>query len=345
MKPVLKLALILALVAPSQLRAAPRVVADIPPVHSLVAMVMDGVGAPDLLLRQASDPHSHALRPSEARSLALADVLIWMGPALMPWMEDAMTTLGRGVDSLVLFDVPGTRHLDPTGQNGHRVHGGADDAQEHKEADHEEAGHDDHGHDDHGGEDHGHDDHGEEDHGQDDHDAHGHGADGEDPHAWLDPENARLWLGHIADTLARIDPAHGDQYRANAADAQARIDQVMADINAGLAAAPIGNLATIHDGAQYFAARFGLRVAATLSTTDHRPPSAAQMAHFAAATEEAEVVCVLVPDDQARKVARNLGIQSGIADPLGRAIEPGQGHYLALMASIAQEIQDCAKRP
>ncbi len=48
---------------------APRVVADIAPIHSLVAMVMDGVGQPQLLVPQNISPHHYSMRPSEAGAL------------------------------------------------------------------------------------------------------------------------------------------------------------------------------------------------------------------------------------------------------------------------------------
>ena len=41
----------------------PRVVADIAPIHSLVSMVMDGVGQPQLLVPQNISPHHYSMRP------------------------------------------------------------------------------------------------------------------------------------------------------------------------------------------------------------------------------------------------------------------------------------------
>jgi len=69
---------------------SPKVVTDIAPVHSLVAQVMEGVDTPDLLLEAGGDPHHMALRPSQARALAQADLVIWVGPALTPWLGEAL---------------------------------------------------------------------------------------------------------------------------------------------------------------------------------------------------------------------------------------------------------------
>ena len=49
----------------------PRVVATIAPVHSLVAQVMQGVGEPVLLLPPEVSEHDYALRPSDARAIAI----------------------------------------------------------------------------------------------------------------------------------------------------------------------------------------------------------------------------------------------------------------------------------
>lgn len=81
----LELALGLAAVSGSTRAAAsdgPDVVVSVLPVHSLVAMVMDGVGTPHLLVRGAASPHSFSMRPSDARAVARADLVVWVGPAL-----------------------------------------------------------------------------------------------------------------------------------------------------------------------------------------------------------------------------------------------------------------------
>ena len=60
--------------------AAPRVVASILPVQSLVAGVMQGIGKPHLLVEGASSPHDFTLSPSSARALQSADAVFWVGP-------------------------------------------------------------------------------------------------------------------------------------------------------------------------------------------------------------------------------------------------------------------------
>jgi len=74
----------------------PRVLADLPAVHSLVARVMAGVGTPGLLLDAGADPHDFQLRPSTARALAAADLVFWVGPDLTPGLAHALSGGGAG---------------------------------------------------------------------------------------------------------------------------------------------------------------------------------------------------------------------------------------------------------
>lgn len=71
----------------------PRVVVSIKPLHSLVATVMDGVGAPLLLVRSSADPHSYTLKPSEAQALAAAQLVVWAGPGVETFLEKPVAAL------------------------------------------------------------------------------------------------------------------------------------------------------------------------------------------------------------------------------------------------------------
>ncbi len=109
------LAIIVAGLAPvaalSQASPAPRVVADIAPVHSLVAQVMEGVGEPELLLRAGASPHDYSMKPSEARMLDKADIVVWTGPVLTPWLQDAMNVLAPGAERVTFSDLEGVTLL------------------------------------------------------------------------------------------------------------------------------------------------------------------------------------------------------------------------------------------
>lgn len=94
----------------------PRVVASIQPLHSLAAAVMQGVGTPELVVSGNQSEHTYALRPSDARKLAEAQLVVLVDP-------DYETFIARAVkdkpDSALLAfaRVPGA-HLLPAREGG-----------------------------------------------------------------------------------------------------------------------------------------------------------------------------------------------------------------------------------
>ncbi len=69
--------------------AQPQVSASIKPLQMIAAAISDGVALPSLIIGAGQDPHHPALKPSERRNLANADLVLWVGPRL----ESAFTQL------------------------------------------------------------------------------------------------------------------------------------------------------------------------------------------------------------------------------------------------------------
>lgn len=112
MRVVLILAWALVIVAlPFRVASGAEVVASIAPVHSLVARVMQGTGAPYLLLPPGASPHDHALRPSDAAALEGSALVFWIGPRLEPWLERPLATLAPRARIIRLADTPGLTRL------------------------------------------------------------------------------------------------------------------------------------------------------------------------------------------------------------------------------------------
>lgn len=277
-------AILLLLAAP--LRAGPpRVVTDIPPVQGLVAEVMAGIGTPEVILGPTASPHRFSLRPSQARALQEADLVVWIGPELTPWLAGPIAALAGDASRLRLLDHPATLRLPLRGGSG-----------------------------------------------------------GSDPHAWLDPENARAWLPVIAAELARIDPANAGRYAANAAAAQARIGRAEARIARLLAGTP--PYVAMHDAYQYFERRFGLTLIGTVAAGDATPPGPARLARLRAVIRDRGVACAFREPQQnpalLETVLEGSGIVPRVLDPLGAELEAGPGSYVALIEGMARTIAGCA---
>lgn len=89
-----------------------RVVVSIAPIHSLVAGVMEGVGAPRLLVRGGASPHSFAMRPSDSRAMNEADLIIWVGEGLESFLPKVLASLSPGAKITELMENPRIRLLD-----------------------------------------------------------------------------------------------------------------------------------------------------------------------------------------------------------------------------------------
>ena len=298
----------------------PRVVADIAPVHSLVSMVMKGVGEPKLLVPQNVSPHHYAMRPSEAKALQEANLVVYVGPDMSPWMEPLFETVAASADALNLSEVDGVLALP------YREGPVFGDDVNHEGYDHEEEGHDEHG---------------EEDH--DDHAHHDH--DGNDPHMWLDPENAKIWLDAIASELGYIDPENADRYSLNAISAKQQITREMHHIEEHLVAVQDKDFLVFHDAFQYFEKRFGIAATGSISLSDASKPSASRLRELKHLFEEQAINCVLSEPQFSSKLVDNVfggyKLHIGVVDPIGIDLKLGPALYPALLENIALGIAEC----
>ena len=63
-------------------KADVKVVTSIKPIHSLASYVMDGVGKPDVIVDGYNSPHGFSLKPSHAKMIEKANLIIWIGEDL-----------------------------------------------------------------------------------------------------------------------------------------------------------------------------------------------------------------------------------------------------------------------
>ena len=293
----------------------PNVAVDVAPVHSLVARIMDGVGEPSLIVQPGASPHEYGLRPSEAAALQDADLVFWIGEDLTPWMEDAIETLATGAAITSLLEADGTTRLDV--RDGALFE--ADD-----DADHGAPGDDDH--DDPAGQ------QGEE-----------HGA--YDPHAWLSPRNAGLWLDIIAARLSAADPDNAAAYSANAAAARAELDALATEVTAILDPVRGSSFIVFHDAYQYFEVDFEFPASGAISLGDASEPGPARIAEIQARIRDGGISCVLAEPQfnpgMAAAVLDGSGARTGVIDPLGAELDPGAALYPQLIRNMAQTLADC----
>jgi len=85
--------------------AAPSVIADIAPVHGLVARVMMGIGTPVLLAEPGASAHDFSLSPSSTKALAQAAAVFWVGEPLTPWLKRPIENVAKNAKSVELLSL------------------------------------------------------------------------------------------------------------------------------------------------------------------------------------------------------------------------------------------------
>lgn len=299
--------------------ASPKVVVDIAPLHSIVTQVMSGVGHPDLLIQPEASPHSYSLRPSEAEALAQAEVVFWTSEELTPWLENSLDNLASSANKVEMLELSATVR--------HEYREGATfEAHDHAE----ESGEDKHQND-------------PNEH-HEDHDEHHHGE--YDPHAWLDPMNAKVWAAEIAQVLSGADPSNAEVYRQNAQTFGDSLDELTASLSERAQRLDGIPFIVFHDAYQYFERRFGLPAAGAISLSDAADPSPARIREIQALVSELGVTCAFTEPQYNPGLVDTVFESSevktvGVMDPLGVDIEVGTGHYPELLKGLMASLEQC----
>ena len=304
---------------------APKVVTSILPLQSLAANVMQGVGAPEVLVEGAATPHSFALRPSDAAALQDADLVIWVGEGLETFLEAPLASLSGDARVLELAETQGVSVLPIR------------EMMFWEKEDHDHGHEDDHNH----GDGHDHEEGHEAEH---DHD-HGHDHGAYDPHIWLDLGNAIATVEVVAEVLAQIDPANAETYRANAQATARRLSSLDAEFTRRLEPLIGRRYVVFHDAYRYFEARYGLTPIGAVAISPERSPGAQHLAEIRERMRAEDVVCVFSEPQFEPKllevVTEGTGARGATLDPLGAELKPGPEAYFTLMEGLASSLEDC----
>lgn len=337
---------ILAALASTSALAAPKVVATIKPLHSLVAQVMGNVGEPTLIVDTAQSPHTFSLKPSNASAIQNADIVFWIGPDMELFMRKPLESLGASSKAFAMSEADGVTVLSARYPHDHDDEEEHADHDDHKEADHN--GHDDHKEEHHDDHDEKHDDHKEEHHDhEEDHAGHDHGESGNDPHIWLDPQNAIAMVGDIAKNLSAIDAENAPTYEANAAAAIANIEKLSTDLSTELEAVKDQKFMVFHDAYQYFERRFGLETVGPVTLNPAASEGAKRLKEVQEQMAQMNVKCVFgEPQFDTKRidvVIEGTDVKFGILDPIGNNIEAGPMLYNQLLTDLGNGFETCLK--
>ena len=301
---------------PSQTLAEIKVVTSIQPIHSLVSMIMDGVGEPNLILDRTASPHRYSLSPTKAKQIEEADIIFWVGPYIETFLIKPINNLNKKNINIQISKLPNLTTYKIRSGDGFEEH------------DHDHGHHDDH--DDHKAHK-DHDDHSEE----------------IDQHVWLDPENAKVILEEIKIALSKIDPSNKKIYEKNSLDAKKSIDILIEDTKRKLQNYDNSGFIYFHDAYQSFEKRFGLKASGSITISTEVMPGAKRLKELKVLINNENIKCVFSEPQFESKIVKAVvegtGKKAVILDPLGFNIEPGKNLYNQLIINMTESFLACIK--
>lgn len=288
--------------------AAPRVVASIAPLHSLVAGVMDGIGTPGLIVQGYGSPHSYQMRPSDAAALQAADLVFWVGEPLETFLQKPLRALPRQARVVAMIGAPGLRLLSNRTSGAWETGHGEQHAPRERPAELTTL----------------------------------------DPHIWLDPINAKHLVAVIVNQLGALDPVNAARYQANGQRLNTRLDALDRELGAKLVRVRGIPFIVFHDAFQYFELRYRLRSVGSMLSSPERLPGAKRIQALRTQIGELGVRCIFQePQFESaliKTLSEDTAVRVAVIDPLGAAFQPGIDAYFRMMRANAGTIVDCLSR-
>ena len=306
-------ALSMALWGSAAQRADAAVVASLKPLGFIASAIADGVTETQVLLPDGASEHDYSLRPSDAKRLQNADLVVWIGPEMEAFMDKSTQSISTA-KKVTISQLDGVKPL--------LMKGADDDGDEGaEEGDHDHA-------------------HGEKG------DAHHHHGE-YNMHLWLSPEIARLSAVAIHDKLVELMPQSRARLDANLKDFEANLAATDKQVANELAPVKGKGYFVFHDAYGYYEKHYGLTPLGHFTVNPEIQPGAQRLHQIRTQLVEQKATCVFA-EPQFRpavveSVARGTSVRMGTLDPLGTNIKLSKESYPAFLTQLATQYASCLK--
>ncbi|MFV9669305.1 zinc ABC transporter substrate-binding protein ZnuA [Pantoea sp. KXB25] len=285
------------------------VVASIKPVGFIASAIADGVTPVEVLLPDGASEHDYSLRPSDAKRLKNADLVVWVGPEMEAFMAKSVAEL-PAQKNLAMVNIDGVKPL--------LISGGEDEDEHAAEKSEEQAAEAHHHH------------HGEF-----------------NMHLWLSPEIARKTAVAIHGKLLELMPQDKAKLDANLQQFEVALADTNKRVSAQLAPVKNKGYFVFHDAYTYFEKQYGLSPAGHFTVNPEIQPGAQRLHQIRTQLVEQKAVCVFA-EPQFRPavidaVARGTQVRKGTLDPLGTDISLAKDSYVKFLSQLSSQYESCLK--
>lgn len=171
-----------------------------------------------------------------------------------------------------------------------------------------------------------------------------------DPHVWLDPNGAALYVQRIADRVVQDQPEFSAQVRSASASGVAALQALDAEVRATFDAIPESNrkIVTFHDAFGYYARAYNITIVGVAIASPGQDPSAREIAALIDAIRASGVTTVFSEVQFPSKVLTSIAAETGatvLADLYSDALGPAPGDtYIGAMRTNATAIATSMQR-
>lgn len=289
------------------LPAQANVVASLKPVGFIAAAIADGVTPVDVLLPDGASEHDYSLRPSDAKRLKNADLVVWVGPEMEAFMAKSAAEL-PAQKNLAMVNIDGVKPLLISGDEDEDEHTAEKSEDQDAEAHH-----------------------------------HHHGE--FNMHLWLSPEIARKTAVAIHGKLLELMPQDKAKLDANLQQFEVALADTDKRVSAQLAPVRNKGYFVFHDAYTYFEKHYGLSPTGHFTVNPEIQPGAQRLHQIRTQLVEQKAVCVFA-EPQFRPavidaVSRGTQVRKGTLDPLGTDISLAKDSYVKFLSQLSSQYESC----
>jgi zinc/manganese transport system substrate-binding protein len=142
---------------------------------------------------------------------------------------------------------------------------------------------------------------------------HGHSHGANDPHAWQNVANVKVYAANIAAALSEADPARRETFAAAAQAYAAKLDALDAEVKAAIAGIPAEQrrILTTHDAFRYFSKAYGVEFIALRGVSSESEPSAREVAAIIRQVRDRKVSAVFMENIADPRSIQRIAAETG----------------------------------
>ena len=168
-----------------------------------------------------------------------------------------------------------------------------------------------------------------------------------DPHVWLDPENAKIEMKNIKDALVEADEKNAEYYTQNYEAYEKKLDELNQEFKDTLSQLENKDIIVAHEAFGYLCKAYGLNQVAIEGLMPDSEPDPAKMEEIIQFAKKKKINTIffeeLVSPKVAKTIAKELGAKTEVLNPLeglsDEQIESGED-YFSVMRTNLQQIKD-----